>query len=185
MQKSVLQLKILGLLLWREKLCITGDWCRVRITLFQIHSLWLSFGSRPTWEIIRHLLQPRWCHCRCGPLVRAQTESQARWVKAVSQMPDNHSRSSARDLTTLLRFSKSSWNMRLAFFFCKYLGVAFIQKPSHSNPHNPVLNLKLLGTSALEIRNLHCWWLLSSQNHSIPNPLTLTQPWQQTYMRNH
>ena len=71
------------------------------------------------------------------------------------------------------------------FFFCKYLGVAFIQKPSHSNPHNPVLNLKLLGTSALEIRNLHCWWLLSSQNHSIPNPLTLTQPWQQTYMRNH
>ena len=29
----------LGLLLWREKLCITGDWCRVRITLFQIHSL--------------------------------------------------------------------------------------------------------------------------------------------------
>ena len=117
--KPVLNLKLLrpeDFCFGGKKNCITGDWCRVRITLFQIHSLWLSFGSRPTWEIIRHLLQPRWCHCRCGPLVRAQTESQARWVKAVSQMPDNHSRSSARDLTTLLRFSKSSWNMRLAFF---------------------------------------------------------------------
>ena len=63
------------------------------------------------------------------------------------------------------------------FFSANTLVLPSSRKPFHSNPHNPVLNLKLLRTSALEIRTSHCWWLLSSQNHSIPNPLTLTQPW--------
>ena len=114
-------------LLWRQELRTAGDCCRLRITLFQIHSLWLSLGSWPTWEIIRHLLQPRWCEYRCGPLVRAQTKSQARWVKAVSQMPDNHSRSSARNLTTLLSFSQCARIVCLAIAFLgKCAGVTFI-----------------------------------------------------------
>ena len=53
--------------------------------LLQGHSLWLSLGGWPTWEIISHLLQPRWCYYKCRPLVRTQTESPAKWLKAVSQ----------------------------------------------------------------------------------------------------
>ena len=102
------------------------------------------------------------------------------------ELKQNPARSSARNLTTLLSFSQCARIVCLAIAFLgKCVGVVFIQKPSHGNPHNPVLNLKLLRTSALEIRTLHCWWLLSSQNHSIPNPLTLTQPWRLTYLRNH
>ena len=135
--------------------------------LLQGHSLWLSLGGWPTWEIISHLLQPRWCYYNFRPLVRTQTESPAKWLKAVSQM---RAKLDPR-LPERWQPYYASQNLAGIFvwkcFFCKYLGVAFIQKPSHSNPHNPVLNLKLLRTSALEIRTLHCWWLLSSQNHSV------------------
>ena len=55
----------------------------------------------------------------------------------------------------------------------------------HRSPHKPVLDLKLLRTSAFEIRILCYWRLVLSQSDPIANPLTLPRPWQQTCMRNH